>query len=91
MSLLSRLFGGGGSAPSEPEPEIYKDVAIFGDPINEGGRFRLGARLQKEINGEVKTHMLIRADTFGSHEEALEVSVSKAKMVIDQQGDKLFR
>jgi hypothetical protein len=72
MSLFSRLFGGGGSA-SEPEPEIYEDVTIHADPINEGGRYRLGARLEKEINGEVKTHM------------------NKAKMVIDQQGDALFR
>jgi hypothetical protein len=90
MSLFSRLFGGGGSA-SEPEPEIYEDVTIHADPINEGGRYRLGARLEKEINGEVKTHMLIRADTFASNEEAAEASVNKAKMVIDQQGDALFR
>jgi hypothetical protein len=90
MSLLSRLFGGAAAAESKAEPEIYRDFRIFAEPQKEGGGFRLAARIEKEIGGEVKTHRLIRADTFGSADEAETMSKLKARAVIDQQGDAIF-
>ena len=51
---------------------------------------RIAARIEKEVNGEVKTHRLIRADTLESHGAAVEASVGKAKLLIDQLGDRLF-
>ena len=89
MSLLSRLFGGGAPKPGRP-PETYKDFAITPDPAREGPRFRIRARIQKEIGGEVKTHTLIRADTLDDEEAAVAASLNKAKMLIDEQGDRLF-
>ena len=92
MSLLSRLFGGSPSAKPgpEPEPEIYKDFTILADPAREGGRFRIGARIEKEIGGELWSHHMIRADTFDSADEARQMTLRKAKLLIDQCGDKLF-
>jgi hypothetical protein len=92
MSLFSRLFGGGSAPKPEPEaePEIYKDFRIFAEPVKEGGGFRVAARIEKEIGGEVKSHRMVRADTCDSVETAREVTTNKAKMLIDQQGNAIF-
>ena len=42
------------------------------------------------INGELKTHTFVRADTMSSLEEAASFSIVKARQIIDQQGDRLF-
>jgi len=89
MSLFSKLFGGGKS-PKTPEPEDYEGFRTTVDPIREGGTFRLAATIEKEIGGEVKSHRLIRADTFQSEDEARRFSLRKAQQMIDQMGDKLF-
>ena len=89
MSLLSKLFGGG--AKPEKDPEVYKDFRIFPEPQSGQGGYRLAARIEKEIDGEVKVHQLLRADTIQSAEEAEAFSIRKAKQVIDEQGDAIFR
>ena len=89
MSLLSRLFGG--SAAKTPDPETHKGFLIFPQPARESGGFRIGARIEKEIDGEIQTHMMIRADTYGAEDTAVEASLQKAKLLIDQQGDQIFR
>jgi len=45
----------------------------------------LAARIENEVDGEVQTQQVIRADTFDSLEQANEVSLAKAKQVIDEQ------
>ncbi|UZD91746.1 HlyU family transcriptional regulator [Cognatishimia activa] len=88
MSLLKKLFGGSG--PKAPEPESHQGFLIFPDSQAEGGNYRLGARIEKEIGGELKTHLLIRADTFNTADAANEAAVRKAKLLIDQMGERLF-
>ena len=88
MSLFSKLFGGG--AKHEAEPVEYEGFRIFAEPIKETGGHRVAARIEKEIGGEVKTHQMIRADQCQSKEEARQISVAKAKMLIDEQGDSIF-
>lgn len=89
MSLLSRLFGGGSKA--EPTPAItYEGFNITPEPIAEGSKFRLAARITLEVDGEVKEHYLIRADTLDSKDQADEAAVNKAKQMIDQMGARLF-
>ncbi|MEM8633132.1 MAG: HlyU family transcriptional regulator [Pseudomonadota bacterium] len=90
MSLLSRLFGGGASKSQEAEPVTHGDYRIIPDPISEGGKYRLGARIEKDIGGETRVHRLIRADTLETHDAACEAAVAKARIVIDQQGDSMF-
>ena len=94
MSLLSKLFGAGRSEPkakAEPQPEDYKGFRIFPDPMPGEGGFRVAARIEKEIDGDLKTHQLIRADTIQSPEEARSASLRKAKVFIDQMGNGIFR
>ena len=89
--FLSRLFGG--SAPPAPEPAQpveYDGFRIFPAPVNDGGKWRIGARIERDIDGETMVHHLIRADILNAREEANDASVAKAKVMIDQQGDGIF-
>lgn len=89
MSLLSKLFGGG-SSQTGAAPIEHNGYTITPSPIREGSRYRISARIEKEVDGEKKTHTLIRADTLEDLETAVDASTAKAKMLIDEQGDRLF-
>lgn len=88
MSILSKLFGGG-QKPPEP-PETHDGFTIHVEPVADGPRWRIAARIEKEIGGEVKVHQMIRADTLESREAAAEATLAKARMLIDQQGETIF-
>jgi len=95
MSLLSRLFGrrdtGDAPAPAPAGPaEDYQGFTITPEPIRDGGAWRIGARIEKEVGGERKSHHLIRADTLDTAEAAADASLAKARVLIDQQGERLF-
>jgi hypothetical protein len=94
MSWLSKLFGGGKAdepaAPSKSAEE-YKGFRIIAAPIKDGGQYRVAARIEKTIDGELKTHQLVRADTMASLDDATSISAAKARQVIDEQGDGVFR
>ncbi|MDD9738696.1 MULTISPECIES: HlyU family transcriptional regulator [Marinovum] len=93
MSLFKKLFGGGsgaGAAKSDPEPEDYNGFLIYPQPDKQSGGYRIGARIEKEIGGELRRHDLIRADIVSDPEEAERMSLLKARQVIDEQGDRLF-
>lgn len=90
MSILSRLFGGTTTSNSQPEPVDYNGFLIFPQPIREDGGYRVSARIEKEIGGELKTHTLIRADKHATEDTATDASLFKARQVIDQIGEGLF-
>ncbi len=92
MSFLKRLFGRGSVAPkSNPAWEAeYEGFTIRATPQTEGGQFRLCADISKEVDGEIKTHKLIRADMLPSGDEAAKAALRKARQVIDEQGDRLL-
>ncbi|ETX27372.1 HlyU family transcriptional regulator [Roseivivax isoporae] len=94
MSLFGRLFGKGGgashAAATEAEPVDHKGYAIHPDPMPEGSRWRIAARIERVVDGEAKVHRLIRADTLDDRDQAVEASVRKARQMIDEQGDGIF-
>ena len=59
-----------------------KDYAAYTDALN--------GYLRKEIDGEIKTHRLIRADLFPTEDQAVEAARSKAKQLIKEQGERMF-
>ncbi len=92
-SFLSRLFGGskgdaGEGAPGEAEN--YKGYTIVPSPRLNGRQYNTAGTISREIDGEVKKHQFIRADTHAGREEAIRHSITKAKQIIDEQGDRLF-
>jgi len=88
MSFLSKLFGGG--APKAAEPIEYEGFRIYPEPIKEAQGYRLAARIEKEVDGALKTHTLIRADTISDQTQAVDAAVQKCKQVIDQMGERVF-
>lgn len=94
MSLLKRLFGlGGGETPSEPAPaatEDYEGFAITATPYKEGGQFQLCGVISKMIDGEMREHRFIRADRFAALDDAAQMTLMKARQIIDQQGERIF-
>jgi len=94
MSILDRIFGWlgtGGAEGAEPEAIEHEGYRIQPTPIREGGQYRLSAVVSKEIGGEWKQHKMVRADTFSSAEDASNAAVVKAKRLIAEQGERIFR
>ena len=95
MSFLKKLFGGGGDTGSESAKQQaaieHEGYSIVSTPMKEGGQFRLAGIISIEVNGEVKSHNLIRADLFTSADECTEACFRKAKLVIKEQGERLLQ
>ena len=94
MSFLKKLFGGGagskGGADAKAATEDYKDYRITATPMSEGQSYRICAMIEKDIDGETRSHKLIRSDMVQGLEAAQAASFRKAKQVIDEQGDRIF-
>lgn len=90
MSFLKKLFGGNGGGSEPPASIEYEGFKIIPEPIAEGPKFRLAARITREVDGEVKEHHLIRADTLDSKDQADDAAINKAKQMIDQMGARIF-
>jgi hypothetical protein len=93
MSILSRLFGGGGARHEVPgfAAEEYNGYRITPAPQEDEGGWRVAARIEKEAGGEMKLHQFLRADMLRDKGEAAAMSLRKAKQAIDEQGERIFR
>ncbi len=90
MSFLKKLFGGGSKPAGSAKPieeADYNGFHIATTPIDEGGQFRVCAMICKDVDGEAKTHKLIRADMCSTSDEASSIAMRKAKQMIDERGD----
>ncbi len=92
MSFFRKLFGGGAKdeAQASGPSEDHEGFTITATPYETAGRWQLCGVISKEIGGERKEHRFIRADTYGSKDDAIAFTISKAKQIIDQQGDRMF-
>lgn len=94
MSFLSKLFGsgsGGGGATGGPVAEMdHEGYKIIATPQREGDHYRLHGTISKVVDGEEKTHTLIRADLYPAPDDCVENTFRKAKQVIKEQGDRIF-
>lgn len=90
IDYLKSLFVAAGSADPVPPVEStvnYKGFEIRAEPMAEGGEFRI----QGWISQGDQVHHFIRADLLPSHETCVAETLRKARVLIDQQGSKLFR
>lgn len=95
MSIWKSLFGGGKSASDVPagpvRSEDYEGYRIEAAPFRDGDQFLVAGTISKEIDGERKEHKFIRADRCPSIDDAAEMTVRKAKQIIEQSGDRMFQ
>lgn len=95
MSFWKSLFGGGKSASSAEaagpvRSENYEGYLIEATPFQESGQWQVCGIISKEIDGKRKVHRFIRADRLPAIDDAAEMSVRKAKQIVDQVGDRMF-
>jgi len=92
MSFWKSLFGGGAPKPDRPAAsEDYKGYVIEARPYPEGGQYQVAGVIRKEVDGVAKEERFVRADRFATVEDAASVALVKARQIIDQNGDRLFR
>ena len=86
ISSLFKKFLGSGTTPPVAEAIDHKGFAITPDPIRESSGWRVAARIEKDG----KVHHMTRADTMGDRDQCAEISLAKARQMIDEQGDGIF-
>jgi len=91
MSFWKSLFGGGAAKTEKAaEPVEYNGFTIRPAPYQAEGQYQTAGTIEKEVGGLLKEHKFIRADRHASYDDAVEFSVSKARQIIDQQGERIF-
>ncbi len=94
MSFWKSLFGGGGTkspVPAKPIREIeHNGFVIQAMPYAEAGQYQVAGLIIKTIDGAAKEHRFVRADRFGTIEEAADFAIMKGRQIIDMQGDRIF-
>lgn len=94
LKFLSK-FAAGKRQDSDPtnssEAVTYKGYTIVPMPKQQGGQWTTEGYISKDIGGASKSEHFIRVDTHTARDEAANYSISKAKQIIDEQGDKLFK
>ncbi|KJZ16129.1 transcriptional regulator [Marinomonas sp. S3726] len=92
FSGIKNLFSGSGEAEVKAEEAVeYKGFSIIPAPMSEGGQYRVAATITQTLSeDEVKTHNFIRSDLIPNRDECISITLRKAKMMIDQQGDRIF-
>jgi hypothetical protein len=97
MSFLKSLFGLGGSKEGSGGPAAavkeaeHKGFIIRATPYKDGGQYQTAGTISKEIEGEMKEYKFVRADRFATLEEAADLSLSKGRQIIDEQGERMFK
>jgi len=86
----SRLAGEGGAAESAEEPVEYKGFRIRPAPYRTDGLYQTAGIIEKDDAEGVKQHRFVRADTHQTKDAAVAFTISKAKQIIDLQGDRIF-
>jgi hypothetical protein len=92
MSFFSALFGRrpADKAAKATDPVEYNGYVIRPAPYLSDGQYQTAGTIEKEVAGARKEHRFIRADRYASFDDAVAFTVSKARQIIDLQGDRMF-
>ena len=92
MSFLSALFGKLAPSPADKvvEPVEYKGFIIRPAPFKSEGGYQTAGTIERDIGGVRKQHRFVRADAFASFDDAAAFTLSKARQMVDLQGERMF-
>lgn len=88
--LVGTKPGAAGDAASAEAVE-YKGYAIRPDCRKQGAQWLTAGVISKTFDDGVKEHRFIRADVHASKDDAEACAVGKAKRIIEEQGDRMFK
>jgi hypothetical protein len=87
MAFWSKWFGSSPDAQAGADKTLeYNGYLIEPRPYKDGGQWQLAGRISKDG----KVHDFVRADKFSSKDEAIDIALSKGRLIIDQSGDRMF-
>ena len=84
---LKNLFNSGSGAVVASH---YKDFQIVPTPKKNSGAYTTEGKIFKEIGGVKMSAYFIRTDTFSKKDDAIECIERKARIIIDENGEKIF-
>jgi hypothetical protein len=89
--IFSRLGSqGAGATGPAVTPVEYKGYRIRPEPYRTQDHYQTAGTIEKITPEGVRAHRFVRADTYHSREDAIAFTITKAKQIIDQQGDRIF-
>ncbi len=91
MKFLRGLGGNKAEESARHEAVNYKDFSIVPTPRKVQGGWTTEGIISKTAGDDTRSEHFIRADMLMSEEEAVDYSVNKAKKIIDEQGERLFK
>ncbi len=98
FSKIKQALGLGGGERAEAGPGAvkadaveYKGYRIRPEPYKVANGFQTCGVIEKEFPDGRKEHRFIRADTYSSADDAVEFTVTKGKLIVDQDGDRMFK
>ncbi len=91
MKFLRGLGGGGDKEPAQHDAVDYKGFSIVPTPRQVTGGWTTEGVISMGSGADVRSERFIRADMLMSEDEAVEYSVMKARKIIDEQGEQLFK
>lgn len=93
--FFRNLMGSGQSEAAEEaasgEAVEYNGYTIRPAPRKQGSQWLTAGVISKDFEDGPKEHKFIRADTHPSKDDAGAHAITKAKRIIDEQGDRMFK
>lgn len=77
-------------APKVARSEQYEGFTIEAAPQRDPAGWRVRGVISKEIDGEQQSRTFIRADTYPDRETAVDMSMTKGRRIVDEQGESFF-
>jgi hypothetical protein len=68
----------------------YNGYRIRPTPYEVDGQYQTAGIIEKDLPDGLKEHHFVRADTHQNRDDAINFTISKAKQIIDMQGDRIF-
>jgi hypothetical protein len=91
MKFLRGLGGNKAEQAVKHDAVEYKGFSIVPTPRKAQGGWTTEGIISKPAGDETRSEHFIRADMLMSEEDAVDYSVAKAKKIIDEQGERLFK
>ncbi|WP_222518683.1 HlyU family transcriptional regulator [Spiribacter salinus] len=92
IRFLRSMLGANGhdNPPGVAAESEHHGYLITAMPTEESGGWRVSGTISGDIDGETRTVTFVRADIYGSQSVAAEMTLLKARRLIDEQGHRLF-
>ncbi|MEM7194519.1 MAG: HlyU family transcriptional regulator [Pseudomonadota bacterium] len=89
MGIFDKIFGRESQQSSHHASVLYKGLTILPTPKQGSSGWSTEAIISDPENSE-HSHHFIRADTSPTEDSAVELTISKCRILIDQKGPGIF-